>query len=136
MAKFSARAAALKHGWRSGLEQDVAQSLIDREYKYRYEKLKLTWIKPETRHTYTPDFEVQTASGKVIIIETKGRWLTADRHKMKFVLEQNPDYDIRMVFQRSAQKISPGSPTTYGDWATKLGMKFADKDIPIEWLLE
>jgi hypothetical protein len=68
-------------------------------------------------------------------IETKGRWTTADRTKMKHVLASNPGIDIRMVFQNPGQKISKGSPTTYEMYAQKLGIQHvAKKDIPAEWL--
>jgi hypothetical protein len=72
-----------------------------------------------------------------MFIETKGRWTTADRTKMKHVLASNPGIDIRMVFQNPGQKISKGSPTTYETYAKKLGIQHvAKKDIPSEWLEE
>ena len=70
-------------------------------------------------------------------IETKGRWTSADRLKMKHVLASNPGIDIRMVFQNPTQKISKASKTTYQDYANKLGIiHVAKKDIPTEWLSE
>ena len=70
-------------------------------------------------------------------IETKGRWTTADRTKMKHVLQSNPGIDIRMVFQNPNQKLSKTSPTTYETFARKLGiMHVAKKDIPAEWFAE
>ncbi len=74
---------------------------------------------------------------KEMWIETKGRWTSADRLKMKHVLASNPGVDIRMVFQSPQQKISKGSKTTYEAYALKLGIKHvAKKDIPADWHLE
>jgi ABC-type oligopeptide transport system ATPase subunit len=70
-------------------------------------------------------------------IETKGRWTTADRTKMKHVLASNPGVDIRMVFQNPNQRLSKTSKTTYEMYAKKLGiMHVAKKDMPEEWLAE
>jgi len=70
-------------------------------------------------------------------IETKGRWTTADRTKMKHVLQSNPGIDIRMVFQNPNQKLSKTSPTTYEAYARKLGIvHVAKKEIPAEWMAE
>ncbi len=84
----------LKHGWRSGLEKAVAVSLNNRGVSYEYEQHKLKYLVPERQATYTPDFYVTTKSGKLIIIETKGRFVTADRQKMLLVKEQHPALDI------------------------------------------
>jgi hypothetical protein len=72
-----------------------------------------------------------------MFVETKGRWTSADRLKMKHVLASNPGVDIRMVFQSPTQKISKNSKTTYESYANKLGINYvAKKLIPTEWLLE
>jgi hypothetical protein len=72
-----------------------------------------------------------------MFIETKGRWTSSDRLKMKHVLASNPGIDIRMVFQSPTQKISKGSKTTYESYAVKLGIHHvAKKEIPSEWLAE
>ena len=59
-----------------------------------------------------------------------------DRRKMRLVKEQNPELDIRFVFTRSSSKINKGSKTTYADWCSRYGFKYADKLIPEEWLNE
>jgi hypothetical protein len=72
-----------------------------------------------------------------MFIETKGRWTTADRQKMKHVLASNPGIDIRIVFQNPNQRLSKTSKTTYEDAARKMGIvHVAKKDIPFEWLTE
>ena len=122
----------LKYGFRSGLEGDTAQQLIEAGIKYEYEKLKIRYKKPERESTYTPDFVL--ANG--IIVETKGRFLTDDRQKQLLVKQQHPDLDIRFVFSNSRQRISKASRTTYAMWCDKHGFKYADKKIPKEWLYE
>ena len=76
-------------------------------------------------------------TGDFMFVETKGRWTTIDRTKMKHVLASNPGVDIRMVFQNPNQRISKNSKTTYESYANKLGiMHVAKRDIPAEWLAE
>ena len=124
---------AIKHGWRSGLEKSLAAYLDERNISYEYEEHKVKYTVPERQATYTPDFYVTTRSGKLIIIETKGRFVTADRQKMLLVKEQHPDLDIRFVFLRANNKIYKGSKTTYADWATKHKFEWAEGSIPEEW---
>jgi hypothetical protein len=94
-------------------------------------------VVPERKAKYTPDFIFTKRNGQLIYIETKGRWTSIDRAKMKHVLASNPGIDIRMVFQTPTQKISKGSKTTYESYALKLGIKHvAKKDIPAEWMAE
>ena len=129
-------ASALKNGWRSGLEESLAAYLEERNIPYQYEENKLVYTVPQRQATYTPDFYVTTRSGKVIIIETKGRFVTADRQKMLLVKEQHPDLDIRFVFSNPNTRISKKSQTTYAAWCEKHGFLYAAKVAPEEWLNE
>lgn len=128
----SVKQVAIKHGWRSGLEERVAEQLDQLGVEYTYEKLKLKYIRPASEHVYTPDFVL--ANG--IIVETKGRFLLADRMKHMMVKKHNPDVDIRFVFSNSNARISKASKTTYAMWCRKNGFLYADKTIPTEWLNE
>lgn len=119
----------LVHGVRSGLEDKVAQDLISRGVEYEYEKHKLKYNVPASLHTYTPDFVL----GNGVIVETKGRFTTADRKKMLHVKAAHPERDIRMVFSNSRTKLNKGSKTSYADWCVKNGFPFADKIIPEDW---
>ena len=131
------RATALKYGYKSGLEHTVADFIKTTEYPLNYETETLNYIVPERKAKYTPDFVFAKRDGTTMYIETKGRWTSADRLKMKHVLASNPGLDIRMVFQNPTQKISKASKTTYEDYAKKLGIKHVGKKtIPEEWLLE
>jgi hypothetical protein len=133
----SKRAAALKYGYKSGLEHTVAEQIKSAEYPLKYETETLKYIVPERQAKYTPDFVFIKKDGNLMFIETKGRWTSVDRLKMKHVLASNPGIDIRMVFQSPTQKISKGSNTTYEIYAQKLGIKHvAKKEIPAEWFAE
>lgn len=123
---------AIKNGYRSGLEEDLAESLIARGVKYTYEETKIKYIQPATEHQYTADFELENG----IIIESKGRFLVADRKKHLLIKRQQPHLDIRFVFSNSKQKISKASRTTYADWCNKNGFLYADKEIPDSWIKE
>lgn len=131
------RAAALKHGYKSGLEQTVAEQIKSTPYDLKYETETIHYIVPERKAKYTPDFVFTKRNGNFMFVETKGRWTTADRQKMKHVLASNPGIDIRMVFQNPNQRLTKTSKTTYAEFALKLGIQHvAKKDIPAEWLAE
>lgn len=132
-AKTSAvRARAIAQGYRSGLEERIGIDLANLGVKAEYEQTKIAYTKPESSHTYTPDFVLPNG----IIIESKGRFMTADRQKHLLIQKQHPDLDIRFVFSRSATKISPASKTSYADWCSKYGFKYADKTVPEAWVKE
>ena len=129
---LTAKQVAAKYGFRSGLEERIAEQLDKAGVEYTYEKLKLDYVKPASKHVYTPDFVLSNG----IIIETKGRFLLADRQKHILVKRHNPTLDIRFVFSNSNARISKASTTTYAQWCIKNGFKYADKMIPKEWLDE
>ncbi len=126
------RRAALKAGYRSGLEGKVAAQLRTRKIKCDYESVTIRWSKPAQEKKYTPDFPLPNG----IIIETKGRFVTADRQKHIYVKEQHPGLDIRFVFSNPKQRISKTSKTTYAMWCDKYGYKYAKGLIPDAWLAE
>ena len=120
---------AVKHGYRSGLEERVSRELEEAGVKYEYETQKIKYRVEEDR-TYTPDFILPNG----IIVETKGRFTTADRKKHLLIQKQYPKHDIRFVFQNSRAKLYKGAKTTYAQWCDKHGFLYADKSIPEEWL--
>lgn len=122
----------LKYGFRSGLEESIAQNLTSKGVGFKFEELVIPYLKPAKTAKYTPDFELPNG----IIIESKGRFLTADRQKHILIQKQWPLLDIRFVFSNSKTKISKRSKTTYADWCNKHGFIYADKDIPDSWLKE
>ena len=128
--KFSQKQVAKIHGFRSGLEMEIDGHLKSRGIDGEYEQHIIQYTKPETKHKYHPDFRLPNG----IFVETKGRFLTADRKKHLLIKQQCPELDIRFLFQNSNVKISKSSKTTYADWCNKNGFKFADKIIPEDWL--
>ena len=127
-----ARAAAIKHGYRSGFEHKVADQLTESNTGFEYETTVIDYIKPETQHKYTIDFTLPNG----ILVETKGRWVLEDRKKHLLIKKQHPELDIRFIFQSSKTKIRKGSKTTYGDYCDKHGILWAEKEIPKSWLNE
>lgn len=121
---------AIKNGYRSGLEEDISNDLKDRGVGFEYEKLKIKWTLLESK-TYTPDFVLPNG----IIIESKGRFVAADRKKHLKIKEQHPKLDIRFIFTNSRSKLHKGAKSNYGDWCVKNGFLYSDKRIPDEWLL-
>lgn len=119
---------AIKHGWRSGLEEKVAKELSESGIKYEYESMKIKYDVNETR-TYTPDFILPNG----IIVETKGRFVAADRKK-HLLIQKQFDYDIRFVFQNAKAKLFKGAKSTYSQWCDKHGFLWAQGSIPEEWL--
>lgn len=83
--------------------------------------------------TYRPDF-LLLANG--ILIESKGYFLAEDRTKHLLVKEQHPSLDIRFVFSRARNPLRKGSRTTYAAWAEKHGFRWAEGDIPLDWINE
>ena len=123
--------AALKHGYRSGLEIKVKDYLNEHKVKFKYEAIKIEWEDLMYR-TYTPDFILPNG----IIVEVKGRFTSDDRRKHVAVKKQHPDLDIRFVFENSKRKLSKGAKTTYATWCERNKFLYADRVIPEEWLKE
>ena len=119
-----ATAHGIKHGYRSGLEDKISKQLQKSGVSFEYETLKIQYEVNETRR-YTPDFILPNG----IIIETKGRFVAADRKKHLLIQQQHSELDIRFVFSNSRAKLSKGAKSTYGKWCEKHGFLYADKQI-------
>lgn len=132
MPRLSGRNVGLRLGFKSGLESAVAQQLKEAGVVAKYESLVIAYTKPASKHRYTPDFPLPNG----IIVETKGRFLAADRAKHLLVREQHPELDIRFVFSSSKGKIATGSKTTNAMWCDANGFLYADKRVPEAWLKE
>lgn len=119
---------------RSGFEKRVATNLDTLKVTYTYELDKIPYTIPETVHKYVPDFKLSNG----VYIEVKGNFDAKSRQKMAYVVEQNPDVDVRLVFMTD-NKISKSSKTRYSDWCTKRGIDFCvspSGQLPEEWLVE
>lgn len=127
--KVTKRQAARLKGYRSGLEETVDTSLKSAGINGEYEQHKITYTQPATTRKYTPDFRLPNG----VFVETKGRFVLADRKKHILIKEQHPELDIRFLFQNANARISKKSKTTYAQWCDKHGFLYAEKEIPKEW---
>lgn len=109
----------------------MASELSSSGVRHEYESVVIPYVKRPA--TYRPDFLLLDNG---ILIETKGRFLAADRTKHLLVKQQHPGLDIRFVFERSKSRLSPGSRSTYASWCQKQGFLYADVSIPQEWIEE
>lgn len=122
----------LRLGFRSGLEDRAAAQLKAAGQTVRYEQVVIEYEVPSRKAKYKPDFVLDNG----IIIETKGRFVTADRQKHKLIKAQRPDLDIRFVFTNPNTRISKTSKTTYAKWCEDHGFQYAKGTIPEAWLKE
>tara|TARA_R100000152_G_C6687674_1_gene120055 strand:+ start:209 stop:646 length:438 start_codon:yes stop_codon:yes gene_type:complete len=115
--------------FRSKLEERIATLLQQLGVTYAYESEKLSYT---IEHNYTPDFALPNH----VYLEAKGYWDAADRRKILAVKSQNPDVDIRMVFQSPFNTISKKSKTTYAKWCEKHDIPWSSyHEIPLDWLI-
>ena len=131
-ARYAARGIKRVGNYRSGLEEKNMARLDSMGVKAKYESFSIPYVVPASNHKYTPDALLPNG----IIVEFKGLFEAEDRRKHLLIREQFPELDIRIVFSSSRTKLYKGSPTSYGEWAEKHGIKFADKLIPADWLKE
>ena len=115
--------------YRSKLEESVAELLDVLKISYEYESSKVSYT---IQHHYIPDFVLPNH----VHLETKGYWDANDRRKVLAVKRDNPDLDLRMVFQAPYNKISKKSKTTYAMWCEKHAIPWTSfHNIPLEWLI-
>jgi len=115
--------------FRSKLEEKVATLLKELGVSFEYESTQVPYV---IQHHYTPDFLLPNH----VYLETKGYWDAADRRKVLAVKRDNPDIDLRMVFQSPYNTISKKSKTTYAKWCDKHDIPWtAYHEIPLDWLI-
>ena len=119
-------------GYKSGLEEAIGAQLAGMGITGTYEALVIPFVQPLKPRKYTPDYYLPNG----IVIESKGRFVTADRQKHKLIREQYPDLDLRFVFSNPNTRISKQSRTTYAVWCESLGLLYAKGAIPYAWLNE
>lgn len=133
--------ASLQPSFKSDLEAKIAKQLDEAGVAYGYETKTVKFTVPAREAKYNPDFVCRPP----IIIEAKGRFGhrgndsagTKVRQHLILAKQQNPDLDIRIVFQNANAKIYKGSKTTYAKWAEDHGFKWADKGVvPASWIKE
>ena len=113
----------------STLERRIATLLMTLGVSYEYESEKIPYV---IEHHYTPDFVLPNH----VYLEAKGYWAPEDRRKVLAVKKDNPDMDLRMVFQAPYNTISKRSKTTYAQWCEKHEIPWTHfHDIPLDWLI-
>ena len=115
--------------FKSKLEERVADLLTNLGISYEYESTKVPYT---IQHNYHPDFVLPNH----VYLETKGYWDPNDRRKVLAVKRDNPDIDLRMVFQAPYNTISKKSKTTYAQWCERHDIPWSSfHNIPLEWLI-
>lgn len=118
--------------FRSGFEKSIYESSKKRRKKLEYEPQS-----PRISYTipfrYIPDFVLPNG----IIVEAKGYLRPRDRTKMRKIKEQNPNLDIRFVFQRANTRLTKSKNSEmYWQWSERIGFPWAEGDIPLDWWRE
>jgi len=113
-------------GFRNQFEERLGSFLDDRRIAYEYETLILGYT---LEGKYKPDFILPNG----IIIEAKGFFRLTAQRILKAIKKQHPDLDIRFIFYDCNKKVQ-GSNLTCKAWATKYNFKFANRNIPEEWI--
>ena len=118
-----------KPKFRSGFEESV--------YDNRAGKLDYEPDSPVVRYVvpsrYIPDFKLPNG----ILLECKGYFDSRARSKMLRVRKDNPNLDIRFVFQRANNRLTKSKNSlTYWQWAERHGFPWAEGRIPDEWWKE
>jgi len=113
---------------RSGFEARVAKLL---PHGSLYEPVRLQYT---VTHNYTPDFVLPNG----VMLEVKGWFKPSDRSKLLAVKRDNPDADIRLVFQRANARLNRNSKTTYAEWCDKHGFPWCQwhpkTGLPKQWI--
>lgn len=119
---------------RSGFESKIKQNLILGNKEFGYETEVLSYVTPEVKRRYTPDFVITTDKGTKVYVEAKGYFDAQAQRKMNLVVQQNPDLDIRMLFMSARKLVRKGAKLTYAGWAEKRNIPWAEgTEIPEDW---
>jgi hypothetical protein len=133
--------------FRSMSEKYAANQLQALDIKYKYERTKFEYYVASRlkldcpncgpvsggriRKWYLPDFELPNG----LFIEVKGRLTPRDKRKMEAVRKQHPDLNIAILFDNDRMLEGPNKgKMRYGEWANSVGIPWAIKEIPNEWL--
>ena len=119
----------IRLNFRSKFEKAVYEHAQKHKRELEYEPAHpvIRYVAPAT---YIPDFRLPNG----VLVECKGYFDGRARRKMLQVKRDNPDLDVRFVFQRANNRLtkSPNS-MMYWQWAEKHGFPWAEGYIPEEW---
>lgn len=138
--------------YRSAFEKKVAASLEKLGVKFTYEALSLEYDVRLPRSCYCMNCRsggaiMQTRlylvdftfpkKGKMVIIESKGRFTASDRKKMLSIIKRYGDrYDIKLLFQRD-NYLTKKHGQRYSQWCEKNGVDYSispSGDVPKDWI--
>ena len=115
-----------KPKFRSGFEERVYEDRAG-ELDYEPDHPAVHYVVPSR---YIPDFKLPNG----ILVECKGYFDSRARSKMLRVRKDNPDLDIRFVFQRANNRLTKSKNSLmYYQWAERHGFKWSEGRIPDEW---
>lgn len=120
---------------KSTFEDRVAKKLKDAGVSFQYEPHAIPY---SVERKYIPDLLIGS-----VYVELKGYFRQDAQRKMKAVKSQNPDLDIRFLFQRASSPVQgakvrkDGTKMTCREWADRYGFVWAEgESIPQEWINE
>lgn len=130
--------------YKSLFEASIAEQFKLAKVRVKYEPYKMEFYqrvpsasckgcgsKEVTRkHTYKPDW---VSEDDYLIVESKGKFTSADRTKMIAIKAQYPDKDIRILFMRD-NWLTRKKLEKYSDWAERNGFTYAIGPVPKAWL--
>ena len=109
----------------------MAARLNHSNQEFTYEVVRIPFVQPEIKRSYTPDFYLPKHG---FYLEAKGIFTARDRKKHIWIKEQYPELYLRFVFQNARLPIRRGSKTTCADWCDKKGFKWCHKVLPSDWI--
>lgn len=122
--------------YKSIYEASIAEAAHNAGYlsNIKYEDVRVQYIRTY-KESYTPDFVIDTKSGKKIYVEAKKFIDVLGKKKLTYILK-NKILDLRFVFSDPHLKMKGCKKETYASWAERLGAKWSEGTIPQEWINE
>lgn len=98
---WGTREKAIKMGYRSWFEVEIANQLTEMGIDFEYEPDKIPY-KTDKARNYIPDFKIKNKNGVVIYLEAKGLFSLSNLKKTMAVIYQN-DINLMFVFQSNGK---------------------------------
>lgn len=119
-------------------EESLVQGLF-KDFEYHPEKIHYT--KPETKHTYQPDWKINKFK-KIIYIEAKGRFRSKEEYTkylhVREALEENEELVFLFMKPKNAmpgaKKRKDGTVRTHAEWAESNGFRWYDENSIKEFI--
>ena len=123
-----------KQGLRGGFETQIAKLLSTQKKELKFDFLyESETFDINIKKKYTPDFVIELLDGRKKVVECKGYFPDEDRKKTLAFINDYPDIDFLIVFQK-ANRLYSGSNIRYSDWCIKNNIPYSIGSIPDDWL--